>query len=122
MPRLPRIWLGRTVTGLTPGSVLLADQGGLAVRTLSALPRPFPVGVAFASAAPDSVTVTLRGDIQLRLGEAENLGLKLRVAAAVLRSLAPSDRSGLAYLDVSLPERPVSAPKPQVESDSLDLG
>jgi cell division protein FtsQ len=117
-PRLPRIWLGQAVTGLAPGSVLLPDEGGLAVRTLAQLPRPFPVPVQSAGGTPDAVTVVLRDGIELRLGEAEQLRLKLRVAAAVLRSIPASERAALAYVDVSLPARPVSAQKSQVVSSA----
>ena len=118
MQGLPRIWLGQSVTGLAPGSVLLADQGGVAVRALSALPHPFPLAVWTAGGTPDAVTVTVRGPIQLRLGEAEDLRLKLRVAAAVLHSLTAEDLASMGYLDVSLPDRPVSGLKSQVESQA----
>ena len=39
----------------------------------------------------------------LRLGEAVDVGTKLRVAALVLRKLSVEERAALAYLDVSLP-------------------
>ena len=51
--------------------------------------------------------------LELRLGEAESLKLKLAVAARVLKSLPRPEAQSLAYLDVSVPERPVASSVPQ---------
>lgn len=118
---LPRVWLARSVQGLEAGAFVLSDQGGDAVRALARLPRPFPVPVESASGTSDAVVIVLRGKMEVRLGEAENLRLKLRVAAAVLRSLSPDERGALEYLDVSLPTRPVAMDKSQVVTTALDL-
>jgi hypothetical protein len=39
---------------------------------------------------------------------------KLAAAASVLAALSRDERADLAYLDVSLPDRPVAANNPQV--------
>jgi cell division septal protein FtsQ len=44
--------------------------------------------------------------LQLRLGEAEGIDLKLRVAARVMRRIGTQQRQTIAYLDVSVPARP----------------
>jgi hypothetical protein len=44
---------------------------------------------------------------ELRLGRADELALKLAVAARVLRKIGKAERAELAYLDVSVPERAV---------------
>jgi hypothetical protein len=50
----------------------------------------------------------------LLLGEPVDVGTKLRVAALVLRKLGYEERDALAYLDVTLPDRPVASTNPLV--------
>jgi cell division protein FtsQ len=116
--RLPRIWLPISLGPVEPGSFLLADEGGAAVAALARLPERFPMRVAAAGGSPEGLTLVLGSGTELRLGDAADLGLKLDVAAAVLRSLRADERAALAYLDVSLPARPVAADNPQVESQA----
>jgi cell division septal protein FtsQ len=116
LERLPRLWLPRAGEELTPGTPLVDDDGAAAVRALAMLPAGFPARVAAARGTPDDLTLVLGGKTELRLGEASELRLKLEVAATVLRSLSGAERDALAYLDVSLPTRPVGADKPQVET------
>ena len=59
----------------------------------------------------DELTLVLASGLELRLGDAGDLALKLAVARAILRAQA-SRRGGSAYLDVSVPERPVLAAEP----------
>ena len=54
-----------------------------------------------------AVTLILADGMELRLGNGGSDALKLDVAARVLRSLSADDAAGLAYLDVSVPERAV---------------
>jgi hypothetical protein len=51
---------------------------------------------------------------RLQLGEAVDLRAKLAVAALLIRSLSPDDRSHVTYLDVSVPERSVVGTNLQV--------
>jgi cell division protein FtsQ len=121
MLRLPRIWLPATGDPLAPGSYLIADQGGAAARALARLPDSFPGHVAAAQGTLEALVLILEAGasqetIELRLGSARQLNLKLAAAEEVLQTLSSDERANLAYLDVSLPTRPVGAPKSQVET------
>jgi hypothetical protein len=75
------------------------------------------VRIVAARGTADALVLVLdRTKAELRLGDATDLRLKLAVAATVLESLGAQERAALAYLDVSLPTRPVGAPKAQVEA------
>jgi cell division protein FtsQ len=54
----------------------------------------------------DAAALVMNGGMQVRLGSPEQLGLKLAVAARVLRYMPSGDRRSLAYVDVSAPGRP----------------
>jgi hypothetical protein len=60
--------------------------------------------------ARSELVFKLASGIELRLGRPADLRLKLAVARRILPTLP----SGTSYLDVSVPERPVSAGNPQV--------
>ena len=64
----------------------------------------FPGRVISVTTASQSLTMTLRSHLELRLGEPLDVGLKLAVAAEVIPRLA----DGTTYLDVSVPDRPVA--------------
>jgi cell division protein FtsQ len=115
LARLPRVWLA---PGESPqvGTYLLPGEGGAAVAALARIPQRFPGRVDAARGTPDDLVIVLGTKTELRLGEASELRLKLAVAATVLGELSSVARRELAYLDVSLPTRPVGAQKPQVES------
>jgi len=114
--RLPRIWLPAGAEPLRPSEVLAADAGGAAAGALSLTPADFPARVLAARWTDAGLTLVLAGRTELRLGSAADVRAKLAAAAAVLRSLSPAERRALAYLDVSLPTRPVGADKSQVEA------
>lgn len=114
--QLPRIWLPRESAGIKPSEILTGESGGWAAAALAAVPSGFPARVLSARSTSDELTLILSGSTELRLGAAVDVRVKLAVAATVLRSLSLEDRGGLAYLDVSLPARPVGASKPQVEA------
>lgn len=113
---LPRVWLSPELAEPAPGRTLVADEGGAAIAALAALPREFPVTVRTARGTPDDLVLRLGFGTELRLGPAQDLRLKLRVAATVLDSLSRTQREALAYLDVSMPTRPVGGQKSQVEA------
>ena len=100
---LPRVWLTRAVDVEVGESIR-----GLPVRALAAVTplvrRPLPFRVTTAVATPAEVTLKLRSGLELRLGSAADLLLKLEVARRVLPSLVGAQ----GYLDVSVPERPVA--------------
>ena len=115
LAKLPRVWLGPDVE-LDAGTFLLPDQGGAAIAALARLPADFPGRIAAARGTPDELVLVLGTQTELRLGEADQLRLKLAAAATVLRDLDPTERKALEYLDVSLPGRAVVLPKAQVEA------
>ena len=107
--KLPRIRLPASVTPRA-GRTLSDRRAQLALRALADVPPRFPLRVAAARVDEGGAVLFLTGRIELRLGPAP-YRLKLVAAEAVLRSLPPPARARLAYLDVSLPQRPVAADK-----------
>ena len=109
-PGLPRVWIP---AGAEPelSEPMLSSTALAAARAIGRLPQPFPVRVVSARGSIDELTLIVgeTHGVELRLGEAESLKLKLEVAARVLRSLPRSEAQTLAYLDVSVPERPVAS-------------
>ena len=111
-PLLPRIWLARDV------DVRLGEPvHGLSLRAVATVAplveRPLPVRVGSVVARADQLTLELRSGLELRLGDARDLPVKLEVARRILPALA--GESG--YLDVSVPDRPVAGAEsvPQAE-------
>ena len=75
----------------------------------------FPGRVSSVTATPDELTLRLRSGLEVRLGDAVDVPLKLAVAARVI----PLLDADTAYLDVAVPERPVSGTlNSQVEVDA----
>lgn len=108
---LPRVWVSRRV-GVGQGTTLADDAGGAAVRALALL-QAADAGVrARTVRMTGELTYVLRSGVELRLGSARAAELKLAVAAAIL----PRLDSGVRYLDVAVPSRPVAGTNPQVES------
>ena len=107
-PRLPRIWVPRSVD-IAVNSTLggLGAQGVAAVAPL----RPLHLGadVRQVMTSAGELTLLLASGTQLRLGDSGDLKLKLSIA----RQLLPLT-TGAAYVDVSVPERPVAGYNPQV--------
>jgi cell division protein FtsQ len=101
---LPRIWLPTTVA-VAAGQFLGPADGGTAVRAL-ALAGGFPVRLATAAMQHGILLFRLGSGLELRLGEASDIRLKLAIARRAL-PLLPSDA---AYLDISVPGRPVAGP------------
>lgn len=102
-PRLARIWVAHD-TRLAPGAV--AD-GELATAVGAVAPlvhSGFPGRVGSVTTTGGELTLRLRSGVRVRLGSPVDLPLKLAVAARVL----PLVQDGTAYLDVSVPERPVA--------------
>jgi len=66
--------------------------------------EPLPVAVASVVAERGELTLVLRSGLELRLGDGSDLPLKLEVSRRILPHLGASD----AYLDVSVPNRPVA--------------
>jgi hypothetical protein len=112
---LPRVWLNRAVH-VEVGEKLR----GLPLRALAAVTplveRPLPFRVTTSVATAAELTLKLGSGLELRLGDATDLLLKLEIARRVLPSLAGAQ----GYLDVSVPERPVAGDSlnSQVEAET----
>jgi cell division protein FtsQ len=115
VPRLPRIWLS-TRTPVRTGAEVGANGGAVAARAVG-LAGAFAARVASASDSNGALVFRLRSGVQLLLGDAADVKLKVAVAARVLAVLP----SGSTYLDVSSPGRPVSgiaAPQSSAQQSS----
>ena len=111
----PRIRLsGRSV--LASGGILRDREARLALAALVRVPSDFPVVIRSARAREGGITLVTESDTELRLGARRAIPLKLAVAARVLRRLSASERADLAYLDLTVPDRPVGAEKSQVSA------
>jgi cell division protein FtsQ len=92
---------------LEPGTTVQADEIHASLAALRHVPASFPERVELARTADGVVTLALADGLELRLGQARSLALKLAVAARVLRGMSAEDAAGIDYLDVSVPERAV---------------
>jgi len=106
---LPVVWIERSVEPEV-GAMLHAAEPARAVRALAELrAADAALGhrVWYVKVGEDAaVTAVLRDRFEIRLGAGEDLALKLAVARRVLATLE-GERVTAAYLDVSVPERPV---------------
>ena len=105
-PRLPRIWVP-TATPVAIGRLLPPRGGGEVARAVAPLAHDgFPVRIANAVLTRDGLVLGLSSHVAIRMGEPDDILLKLAIARRIVRLLP----SGTGYLDVSVPERPVSGP------------
>jgi len=113
---LPRLWLKRDVK-IEVGALITGDTAS-AVRAVAPLARrPLPGRVSLVRVTPDELTLVQRSGLEVRLGDASDLALKLAVARRILPALAGVG----GYLDVSVPERPVAGQdlNSQVEVETI---
>lgn len=101
-PHMPRIWLASRVS-VTLGELLPPATGGAAARAVG-LAGAFAARVASASDSGGALVFRLRSGIDLRLGAAGGIRLKVAVSRRALRVLP----AGTTYLDVSVPGHPVA--------------
>ena len=111
--QLPR-FATPSAAGLAAGREVTEPAVAAMLEVLAAVPADFPVRIRSARNGEDGVTLVLAAETELRLGPSDDLRAKLAAAGAVLGSLTWSERRTLAYLDVSLPQRPVALPKTQL--------
>ena len=101
--RMPRLWVhkgttirvgGQIPAGLVPATRALAEahNAGIASR------------VKGVRTTGDELMLVLRHGLEIRLGRAADLGMKLVIARKVLALVD----SGTTYVDVSVPQRPVA--------------
>ena len=120
---LPVVWAKQSVEPEV-GTILRAAEPARAVRAIAALrtaaPRLSRRVWYVKMGEAGTTTAVLQDGFEIRLGSGEELALKLAVARRVLATL---HREGdlAAYLDVSVPERPVVGEtlESQVETETL---
>jgi cell division protein FtsQ len=113
-PALARIWVGRNVV-LDVGDTADGDLATAIAAVAPIAGSRFPGRVTSVTTTPEELTLRLRSGLEVRLGDATETALKLAVAARVIPMLDP----GTVYLDVAVPERPVSGTlNSQVEGES----
>ena len=98
----------------TPGAAFEEPSVLEPLRVLATVDKTFPVRIRTVRLLEGSLTLVLATKTEVRLGDADDLDLKLASAASVLRALSMAELAELAYIDVSLPERPVAGTNPQV--------
>lgn len=108
---LPRVWITSDSPHL---GAPLSDRVGLrAIRALALARKAELRGRIRIVRADHELTFLLASGLQLRLGDLRAIRLKLAVASRILPGLLT--QGGYAYLDVSVPERPVAGTNSQPE-------
>jgi cell division protein FtsQ len=108
---LPRVWLSASVDP-QPGATLGDGAALRAVRALARAERAhFRGRILFVRLREHDLTFVLASGFELRLGDVRAIRLKLAVAAQIVPQLLQS--GGYAYLDVSVPRRPVAGTNSQ---------
>jgi cell division septal protein FtsQ len=115
---LPRIWAPSSVA-VTSGQEI-GDSGiEMAIRVLNALGRfKGRLQPASVRARGGDVTLFTHSGVELRFGGVSQVTLKLAVAEKILPQVPPAPAGSVAYLDVSVPDRPVSGVEAQPSSGS----
>jgi cell division protein FtsQ len=105
---LPRLWLSSKSVEVSLGETLPRFEGKIAAAALAPIvPGSFRGGVRAVDSTPTGLTLVLVSGPQIRLGGIGNLRLKLTIARRILHIAAASSTTPPAYVDVSVPERPV---------------
>jgi cell division protein FtsQ len=103
---LPRIWVPKR-TAVAVGGLLRGKPAFLARAIAGVSGTALARRIRTARSEGPRLTFVLRSGLELRLGEARNLALKLDVARQILSTAAPP--AGPGYLDLSDPVHPVAA-------------
>jgi cell division protein FtsQ len=110
LPQLPRIWTSRATkprVGFVPGDTGLTRAAALVAHASRAEPG-LTRRISTVRWHQDRVTFVLRSGTELRLGTPAHLNLKLAVAKRLLQVIPLAERQRLAYIDLSVPIRPVA--------------
>jgi len=102
-PELARIWVKQDVR-LAPGAATVGDLKTAVAAVAPLAYSHFPGHVSSVTATSTALTLRLSSGLEIRLGDPLDVPLKLAVAARVIPLLGP----GTLYLDLAVPERPVS--------------
>jgi hypothetical protein len=107
--RLPRLWVSKKAQ-LSTGDTLPLDQGRMAAAAVAPIARrAYPGGVRTVVSGNETLTLVLGKGTEVRLGDLGDLRLKLAIARKILHVAATNGDTTPAYVDVSVPERPVLA-------------
>jgi hypothetical protein len=109
---LPRFWLKKDIAVRT-GEPLPGSAAAAATALAPLQGAPLPGGVQVVRGGVKELTLVLGGGLEVRLGDAGDLRLKLAIARRILRATGAAI-AGPGYLDVSVPERPVLSSNSQV--------
>lgn len=106
---LPVVWIPR---GVEPeiGTLLRAEKPARAVAAMASLRDSAPKflrRIWYVAEGDEGLAVVLRDRVEVRVGDASDLALKLEVARRVLAELRVTGASA-SYIDVSVPSRPVA--------------
>ncbi len=113
-PTLARIWIKRDVQ-LQVGAHAEGDLLTAVTAVTPLVGSDFPGRITSVTATPVNLTMRLQSGLEVRLGDPVDVALKLAVAARVIPLLT----SDTTYLDVAVPDRPVSGTlDSQVEPES----
>lgn len=102
-PELPRVWVPRTVD-VAAGETLADPAAGRAVAAAVLAAKGLDARVRAVKVERAETTLVLRSGVEVRLGRDHDLPLKLAVAGRVLEAAG----AAATYVDVAVPDRPVS--------------
>ena len=109
---MPRIWIPRA-SDVAVGGVIENADALRAVRALAiARAGGLVARVSTVRSSEQELTFVLASGLEIRCGGSADLPLKVAVAERILKFVGHSN----AYIDVSVPERPIAAGNPQVSS------
>ncbi len=104
---LPRIWAPASVA-VAVGEPIANRGIRTAIRVLAALnDSKHLLSPTSVTAHNGDLTLAIGSNTELRFGDASQAALKLAVAEKILPDLAAPSAGSIAYLDVSVPDRPV---------------
>jgi cell division septal protein FtsQ len=108
---LPVVWIPRS-SEPEIGAIVRTEEPARAVTALAVMRLATPKffgRIWYVAPGEHGLRVVLRDRVELRLGEASDLAVKLEVARRVL-GLIRSSGATASYVDVSVPTRPVADP------------
>jgi hypothetical protein len=111
LSHLPRLWV-RSEVPVSVGKTLPPQEAASVHALAVADGAGLPGGVRSILQAHGSFSLELGAGLELRLGQPNDVRLKLAIAKRILRATGAAVDAG--YLDVSVPERPVLSVNPQV--------
>jgi cell division septal protein FtsQ len=104
---LPRVWVPAATT-VNVGDPVADHDVRAAISVLATLrDSKYSMRPTSVLASGGDLTLTLGSDAELRFGDASDVALKLTVAEKILPDLPSPPSGSIAYLDVSVPDRPV---------------